>query len=118
MAQPLVADELWETVKLLLPTWKPSPRGGRPVGDREALTGILFVLKTGISWEELPREMDCGCGMTSWRRLRDWQRVGGSKKLHRVLLAKLRRADCIVGLVFVTHPFRWPKALAPLRAVV
>jgi transposase len=60
-----------------LPPQKRSPQGERPpIGNREALAGILFVLKTGVAWEDLPREMGCGCGMTCWRRLRDWQRAG------------------------------------------
>lgn len=40
------------------------------------LTGILFILRTGIPWHELPLEMGCGSGMTCWRRLRDWQALG------------------------------------------
>ena len=44
--------------------------GRKRVPDRAALTGILFVLKTGIPWEHLPQEMGCGSGMTCWRRLR------------------------------------------------
>src|SRR5438128_11999096 len=72
MARPLVSDELWEALRPLLPP--PKPRrfrypGRKPVDDRKALTGILFVLKTGIPWEDLPWEMGCGCGMTCWRRL-------------------------------------------------
>ena len=56
MAKPLVTDELWEVVEPLLPEEPPKPKGGRPrVPDRAALTGILFVLKTGIPWEMLPQ---------------------------------------------------------------
>ncbi len=96
MAKPLLTDELWELVEPLLPPLKRSPKGGRPpIGNREALTGILFVLKTGIAWEDLPQEMGCGCGMTCWRRLTAWQAAGVWDKLHRVLLAKLQRADQI-----------------------
>ena len=68
MAKPLLTDELWELVEPLLPPLVRSPKGGRPpIGNRQALTGILFVLKTGIAWEDLPQEMGCGCGMTRWR---------------------------------------------------
>jgi transposase len=42
------------------------------VPDGAALTGILFVLKTGIPWKYLPAEMGCRSGMTCWRRLRGW----------------------------------------------
>jgi transposase len=93
MAKPLVSDELWAKVQPLLPEPKPHPKGGRPpVGDRACLCGILFVLKTGISWEDLPQEMGCGCGMTCWRRLRDWNAAGIWQRLHEALLADLRKA--------------------------
>lgn len=49
--------------------------GGR-VLDRAALTGILFVLRSGIPWELLPQEMGRGSGVTCWRGLRDWQDAG------------------------------------------
>ncbi len=99
MAKPILPDELWEVVGPLLPPLPPpSPKGGRPpVGNREALTGILFVLKTGIPWEDLPCEMGCGSGMTCWRRLRDWQADGTWDRIYRVLLARLRGADKIDG---------------------
>ena len=55
MPKPLLTDELWAVIEPLLPKERPKPKGGRPrVDDRAALTGILFVLKTGISWEMLP----------------------------------------------------------------
>jgi transposase len=96
MAKPLVTDDLWALIEPLIPQHVPSPKGGAPpIPDRAALTGILFVLKTGIPWEYLPQEMGCGCGMTCWRRLRDWQQAGVWDRLHRVLLAKLRGADGI-----------------------
>ena len=92
MSKPLVTDELWELVEPLLPKHEPSPRGGKPrVPDRVCLTGILFVLKTGIPWEDFPCEMGC-CGMTLWNRLDEWRRAGVWQRLHELLLAKLRAA--------------------------
>ena len=98
MAKPLLPDELWERIEPLLPP--PKPRrfrfpGRKPLDNRKALTGILFVLKTGIPWEYLPLEMGCGSGMTCWRRLRDWQAAGVWQQLHEILLAELNAADKI-----------------------
>lgn len=96
MSKPLVSDELWAIVAPLLPPEPPKPKGGRPrVPDRAALTGILFVLKTGIPWEYLPVEMGCGSGVTCWRRLRDWQVAGVWDRLHQTLLDRLGEADRI-----------------------
>jgi transposase len=94
MGKRLVTDELWEAIEPLLPEEPSKPKGGRPrVPDRAALTGIVFVLKSGIPWEMLPQEMGCGSGSTCWRRLRDWEEAGVWRRLHRVLLDRLGEAD-------------------------
>lgn len=93
MAKPLVTDELWTIIEPLLPPEPEKPKGGRPrIDNRAALTGILFVLRSGIPWEMLPKEMGCGSGMTCWRRLRDWQAAGVWDKLHLALLQRLQAA--------------------------
>jgi transposase len=95
MAKPLVDDELWAAVKPLLPKHESHPKGGKPPADnRICLTGILFVLKTGIAWEDFPCEMGC-CGMTLLNRLRAWQRAGIWDALHHAMLARLRGAGRI-----------------------
>jgi transposase len=87
MAKKLVSDELWEAIEPLLPEEPPKPKGGRPrVPNRATLAGIIFVLKSGIPWKMLPKEMGCGSGSTCWRRLRDWQKAGVWRRLHRLLL--------------------------------
>jgi transposase len=97
MARPLVPDELWEVVQPLLPRHRAGPgkRGRPPVDDRACLTGIIFVLQSGIPWEMLPQEMGCGCGMTCWRRLRYWQRRGIWKKLLHALLQRVGQEEGI-----------------------
>ncbi len=95
MSKLLVTDELWAIVEPLLPEHHPSPKGGKPrVPDRVCLTGILFVLKTGIPWEDFPHEMGC-CGMTLWNRLDEWAKAGVWPELHAVLLDKLRGLDAL-----------------------
>ena len=97
MAKPLVSDELWAIVEPLIPEVERRYRfpGRRRIDDRKVLTGILYVLKTGIPWEYLPQEMGCGSGMTCWRRLRDWQVAGVWRQLHGLLLVKLNEAEQI-----------------------
>jgi transposase len=96
MAKPLLTDELWELIEPFLPSHRPRPKGGRkPIDHRRTLTGILFVLKTGIPWEDLPQEMGCGSGMTCWRRLHEWQEAGVWQDIHHLLLNRLRQADKI-----------------------
>ena len=93
MAKPLLPDDLWSRIAPLLPPARPRPRGGRPpVPDRAALTGILFVLRTGLPWEYLPAEMGCGCGMSCWRRLHEWQQAGVWAALHRALLEHMEQS--------------------------
>ncbi|KEZ77353.1 transposase [Salinisphaera hydrothermalis C41B8] len=94
MTSKIVSDELWAIVEPLLPEPEVSARGGRPpISNRAALTGILFVLRSGIPWHMLPQEMGCGSGVTCWRRLRDWQQAGVWDRLHEVLLQQLHQAD-------------------------
>jgi transposase len=96
--KPLVSDELWERLRPLLP---PPPRrrfrfpGRKPLDYRMVLTGILFVLKTGIAWDDLPPELGCGCGKTCRHYLRAWHRAGIWRRLHALLLAELNSADRI-----------------------
>ena len=87
----VVSDGLWERIEPLLPR---RPRrfrypGRKPLEDRKVLSGILFVLHTGIAWEHLPQELGFGCGMTCWRRLHAWQEAGVWAALHEALLAEL-----------------------------
>src|SRR5215213_1809173 len=83
MAKVLVSDELWGVVEPLLPAPRPKKTAGRPrVPDRACLTGIVFVLKTGIPWEYLPQE--AGVWYALHRALSDRQGIP---------LASLQTAD-------------------------
>ena len=98
MAKPILDDALWELIEPHLPRPKRRRRrypGRKPIPHRAALTGILYVLRTGIPWEYLPQEMGCGSGMSCWRRLRDWQEAGVWERMRRTLLGELRAADRI-----------------------
>jgi transposase len=93
MSKELVSDELWQIIKPLLPTEPSKAKGGRPrIPDRAVLSGIVFVLRSGIPWRMLPKEMGLGSGVTCWRRLRDWQRAGVWRRLYRALLDLLGRS--------------------------
>ena len=90
----LIDDDLWTRIEPLLPKRRPRNRryaGRKPIPDRAVLTVILLVLRSGMPWNMVPKELGCGSGTTCWRRLVKWQRAGVWKRLHRVLLTELRR---------------------------
>jgi transposase len=94
MSYALIDNAIWARLEPLIPTrrQKRGHRHGRtPIPDRAILTGILFVLRSGIPWQMLPRQMGCGSGSTCWRRLVRWQRAGVWQRLRETLLAELRR---------------------------
>jgi transposase len=94
----LVPDGLWDRVAPLLP---PAPErryrypGRLRVPDRAALACVMYVLRTGVAWRDVPAET-VGCsGVTAWRRLRDWTEAGVWPRLHAALLSELRGADLL-----------------------
>src|SRR6266545_3675788 len=110
-----VPDGLWERIEPLLPARQRRFRypGRKPLDDRLVLQGILFVLHTGIGWEHLPQELGFGCGMTAWRRLRDWQQAGVWLRLHEQLLGLLDGVPPVRGRV--GRPRRRPERLVADR---
>ena len=103
MATELLPDELWDRVKDLLPPHPPHPKGGNDwADDRLCLRGIVFVLRAGLQWNELPAEAFGVSGVTCWRRLRDWTRAGVWPAMHARVLGDLEDAggvDHSLGVV-------------------
>lgn len=93
----VIPDDMWNRLEpLIVGQSPPTQHAGRSrLADRRVLTGILFVLSTGISWAHLPKELGCGSGMTCWRRLREWNDNGVWDELCQQLSDELRGAHRI-----------------------
>jgi transposase len=92
LAVQLLPNSVWEMVKPLIPSLRQNPKttiGRAPVPHREALSGILYVLRMGVSWEDLPLDLGWGTGMTCWRRVRALQKAKVWSKVVKVLAANL-----------------------------
>lgn len=84
----LLTDEQWKIIEPLLPVVKQSSRGGRRRADnRLTFEGILWVLRSGARWKDLPEEYPSPA--TCWRRLNEWEKKGIWLKAWRALLAAL-----------------------------
>jgi transposase len=83
-----LTDEQWEKIAPVLPEPKPSPRGGpKPRPNRACFEGILWMLRTGARWKDLPPQYPSPS--TCWRRLRDWEEQDVWLKAWRAFLAQL-----------------------------
>jgi transposase len=92
MSTKLLSDELWHELEQFFPEQTLSAEGGRPpVPNRVVFTCVLFVLKTGIYWEELPLEFGCS-HKTCKRRLRDWFDYGVLEQVYHHLMTQVRSA--------------------------
>lgn len=88
----LLTDEQWAVLAPLLPH-QDKTKGGRPrADDRRVLDGILFSLKSGCRWDDIPAE-HFAPGVTCWRRLRQWEEDGTWERIWKTLLATLDRED-------------------------
>ena len=84
----LLTDAQWEKIRPLLPKRPPRPRGGRPPApDRKVLEGILWILRSGARWQDMPEEFPAPS--TCWRRLRDWEEQGIWLGIWRAFLGEL-----------------------------
>jgi putative transposase len=89
-----VSDALWERVAPLLPPVPSHAKGGRPrMADRQAFAAMVYVLRTGIQWNALPREL--GASSTVHDRFQAWERAG---VFHRLWQAGLAEYDELRGI--------------------
>jgi len=89
-----VSDELWERVKPLIPERVSHAKEGRPAADaRKMFTAIVYILRTGIQWNALPREL--GASTTVYDRFRLWESQGFFRQLWR---SGLQEFDELVGI--------------------
>jgi transposase len=86
MSRHELTDEQWAVIQPLIPQ-QPPGRGRKRADDRQTLHGILFVLKTGCPWEDVPREY--GSPTTCWRRFQAWTADGTWERVWRLLLSQL-----------------------------
>jgi|SRR5690554_4290002 transposase len=88
MAKKELTEEQWQKIEPLLPKPKKSRKGGRPPADNRAcLEGILWVLRSGARWQDLPKEYPSAS--TCWRRLQAWEERGLWLKIWRTFLGEL-----------------------------
>jgi transposase/quinol monooxygenase YgiN len=94
-----LTDAQWEHLRPLLP---PPAAEGRPrADDRRTLDGILYVLRTGCRWQDIPPEL--GNPVTCWRRLTQWEDDGVWDRLWPAYLDTL---DAQARLVWAQALFR------------
>lgn len=95
-----LTDKQWAVISSLLPR-QDFRKGGRPrANDRKTLNGILWVLRTGAQWNELPGRY--GAYATAWRRLKTWEEDGTWEKIWKRIVSKLSCTDKLqfdVGMV-------------------
>lgn len=96
MSEPLVSDDLWQKIEPLIPKPRRQNRhvqyaGRKRTDPRKIFTGIVFVLKTGVPWRDLPATDAFPAGPTCRMWLVRWHRAGVWKKLSSILLSELRK---------------------------
>src|SRR5688572_28199393 len=100
-----LTDEQWMKLEPLLPKWRPTSKGGRPWADNRAVfEGILWMLRSGARWQDLPPEYPSPA--TCWRRLNKWEIEGVWEEVWREFLRQLDHAgflawqECFIDATF------------------
>lgn len=113
--KPLLTDEQWAKIEPLLPKLEGGPKGGRPWADNRAcFEGILWVLRTGARWKDLPKEYPSPS--TCWRRLKRWEEERVWERVWRKFIAELNEkgqlkwAECFMDATFVPAKKGVPKS--------
>jgi transposase len=84
----MLTDAQWQHLAPRFPQHSPSSKGGRPrADDRECLEGILWLLRSGARWQDMP--VDLPSGSTCWRRLQEWSGEGILEDIQAMLLEEL-----------------------------
>ena len=87
-SRPLLTEAQWQKIAPLLPKPPQHRQGGRPwIANRRVLEGILWILRSGARWQDLPEKYPHPS--TCWRRLRDWEEQGVWLKIWRTFLSEL-----------------------------
>ena len=82
-----LSDEQWEVIAPLLP---PQPKTGRPrKHDRQVLNSLVYRLKTGVRYKDIPRSEDYAAKSTVYHPLRRWSEEGVLEAIWRKLLGLL-----------------------------
>jgi transposase len=83
-----LTEAQWAKIAPLLPSGQPGSKGGRPSApNREVLEGILWILRTGARWQDLPPQYPSPS--TCWRRLKRWEEQELWLKIWRIFLSQL-----------------------------
>ena len=112
----VLTDEQWQRIAPHLPQHPPSPKGGRPrADDRECLEGLLWLLRTGARWQDVP--VDLPSGSTCWRRLQEWAGEGVRADIQAILIAELDHLGRVdFEVLFADATFVRAKKGAPTSA--
>lgn len=115
-----LTDAQWKKLQPLLPELKPGRSGGRPWADNRAVfEGILWILRSGARWKDLPPEYPSPA--TCWRRLNKWEEEGVWEDVWHEYLKQLDAKnllgweECFIDATFMPAKRGVSKSTQPAR---